>query len=320
MTGKSQPKHNHHFIPALYLKNFTDANGSLHVALRKNGNQFSTGPKGIGYERDLYWPDDLQEGEDPNVYEDQFSEFEGKAAPVMEEIIATRAMPTDEEKLELLFNFIAFQYVRTPNARRLIAAPREHTARIIMDLLENSKELYESEMRRSGHDLDTHPHEKFREGKGKYEPHLTTDGFIEGAMTMMNTVLQYLHRRTWTVLVSERPSESFVVSDHPVVLEWSNPKGKRFPPGHAHTDTELSFPLSSQVALIGCYTPFDLDPAYMPMYVSGVNSRTINLCRVFIAACEDRFILQDGGRIITSAQFIEEVKSDHAKRAPRESN
>src|SRR5690242_20140523 len=114
-SGKNQSKHNHHFTPVLYLNNFTDANGLLHVVLRKNGHQFSTAPKKIGYERDLYWPDDLQEGEDPNIYEDQFAEFERKAAPVIREIIATRAMPTDEEKLRLLFGFIAFQYVRTPS-------------------------------------------------------------------------------------------------------------------------------------------------------------------------------------------------------------
>ena len=112
---------------------------------------------------------------------------------------------------------------------------------------------------------------------------------------------------------SERPGESFVVSDHPVVLEWSDPYDKRFPPGHAHIDTELSIPLSSSVALIGCYTPFDFDPAFMAGYVSGVNSRNIDRARVFIAGREDRFILQDNGRIITSEQLIHGLKQDHRR-------
>jgi hypothetical protein len=99
------------------------------------------------------------------------------------------------------------------------------------------------------------------------------------------------------------------------VLEWSDPRGKRLPPGHAHVDTELTIPLSARVALIGCYTPFDLDPRYMPAYVSGVNSRpTIDRARVFIAACEDQFILQDNGGIITSARCIAELEAD-AKRS-----
>lgn len=262
----------------------------------------------------MYWPDDLQQGEDPEVYEKLFREFEGKAAPVIRQIIETHAMPTDDDQLGLLFNFIAFQYVRTPSARRVIAAPREQEARIIIDMLESSRELYESHMRRSGGDLDAFPFERIQATKGQYEPRLTTEGFIEGAMTMMNAILRYLHRRSWTVLVSERPGESFVVSDHPVVLEWSDPRGRRFPPGHAHVDTELTLPLSAHVALIGCYTPFEVDPLNMRRSVSGINSRTIARSRVFVAACEDRFILQADGEIITSNQFIEQVMKDDANR------
>ena len=164
-------------------------------------------------------------------------------------------------------------------------------------------------MRRAGYDPKEYPHDKFKQDAVKYGPRLTTEGFMEGAMTMMSAILQYLHRRTWTVLISERPGESFVVSDHPVVLEWSDPRGKKFPPGHAHVDTELTFPLSSHLALIGCYTPFEVGPLYMPAYVSGVNSRTINLSRVFVAARESTFILQRDGEIITSERFVKELNS-----------
>jgi hypothetical protein len=308
-----KPTRRHHYTPVLYLRNFTDAHGVLHVVQRATGERRETSPEAIGFENNLYWPDDLQDGEDPEIYEKQFRDFEGKAAPVIQRIIETREMPTDDDALGILYNFIAFQFVRTPSARRLVAAPREHTARIIIDLLENNRGLYESEMRRSGGDLSTFPFERIQQTKGMYEPKLTTDGFIEGAMTMMNAILKYLPQRTWTVLVSERSGESFVASDHPVVLEWSNPHGNRLPPGHAHVDTELSIPLSSTLALIGCYTPFDFDPDYLPAYVSGVNSRTINHARVFIAAREDRFILQDSGRIITSDQLIQELRDDNER-------
>ncbi|MBI4266066.1 MAG: DUF4238 domain-containing protein [Acidobacteria bacterium] len=310
---KPQDKRRHHFTPILYLRNFTDSKGELHVVRREDGKRFDTGPKGIGFEKDLCWPDSLEEGEDPNVYENQFADFEGKAVPVIEEIILKQVMPTDDDALGLLFNFIAFQMVRTPSMRRVIAAPQEHAARIIIDMLESSKELYESHMRRAGYSLDEHPWEKLQRTKGKYEPRLTTEGFIEGAMTMMTTMLQYLHRRSWSVLVSERPTESFVVSDHPVVLEWSDGRSTRYPPGHAHKNTELTFPLSSNIALLGCYEPFTVEQEMMPVYVSGINSRTINLARVFVAACEDRFILQDAGQIITAEQFVEQLKHEHAK-------
>ncbi|HEY1307285.1 MAG TPA: hypothetical protein VGF24_27205 [Vicinamibacterales bacterium] len=44
-----------------------------------------------------------------------------------------------------------------------------------------------------------------------------------------------------------------------------------------------------------------------------MNSRTIDRARVFVAACEDRFILQDHGEIITSSQFIADLKADRQR-------
>jgi len=190
-------------------------------------------------------------------------------------------------------------------------SPDKQSARIIVDLLEKNRNLYDSEMRRSGGDLSEFPFERIQRTKGMYEPRLTTEGFIEGAMAMMNAMLKYLPQREWTVL------ESFVVSDHPVVLEWSDPRGKRFAPGHAHIDTELTIPLSARVALVGCYTRFVLDSRYVPAYVSGVNSRTIDRARVFVVACEDRFILQSNGEIITSARFIAELEADAQRSRQR---
>jgi hypothetical protein len=78
-------------------------------------------------------------------------------------------------------------------------------------------------------------------------------------------------------------------------------------------DTEFTVPLSALVALIRCYTPFDLASRYMPADVSGVNSRTIDRARVFVAACEDPFIPQNNGEIITSARFIAELEGDRQR-------
>jgi len=281
---------------------------------RSNGHRWQGSPASIGFENDLYWPDDLQDGQDPEVYERQFSEFESKALPVIKRLLESGAMPTDEEELGILYNFIAFQFVRTPDARRTVAGPRVQTARIIIDLLENNRNLYEGEMRRLGGNLDEFTFERFQQAKGSYEVKLTTEGFLEGAMAMMDGVLNYVHRRKWTVLVSERPGESFVVSDHPVVLEWSEPRDRRFAPGHAHIETELTLPLSAHVALIGCYTPFELNWRRMAFYVSGVNSRTIDRARVFVAARESEFILQSNGAIISSAEFIEQLVVDAGGR------
>ncbi len=83
-------------------------------------------------------------------------------------------------------------------------------------------------VRSSGHDLDTHPYEKSRTGKGKYEPQLTTEGFIEKrddddecGPTTSSADLDRSRVRA--------RSESFVVSDHPVVLGMVQPERKEVP-------------------------------------------------------------------------------------------
>src|SRR5207245_3395797 len=89
----TKPTRRHHYTPVLYLSNFTDANGALYVVNRLSGHWRESSPEAIGIEKALYWPDYLQAGEDPETYE-KFREFEGKAAPVIQRIIGTRALPT----------------------------------------------------------------------------------------------------------------------------------------------------------------------------------------------------------------------------------
>src|ERR1700674_2440749 len=116
----AKAKRRNHFIPVLHLRNFVDSEGALHVISRTDGHRYVTSPDNLGLERDLYRPDNLADGEGPNVYEDEFARFEGEAAPIIQRIVAERQMPADEERLQLLFNFIAFQAVRTPSMRRVI--------------------------------------------------------------------------------------------------------------------------------------------------------------------------------------------------------
>ena len=303
---QNRPKHKNHFTPVLYLKNFADSNGVLHAISPTDGHRWRSSPAGIGYERGLYRPD--AKGENPNKYEDAFSKFESAAVHVINETIARRQMPTDDEQLGMLFNFIAFQAVRVPTTRQTIATPREQTARIIMDLLASSRELYESQMRRCGYNLDEHPYEKFI--LGQYEPYLTTEGFLDGAMTMMDTILQYLCRRSWSVLCSDRPSEQFVVSDHPVALTWSDGHHTRIGPGYAHTKTDVTFPLSSSVALLGRYEPMDSVVDASRENVAVMNSKTIHHARGFVAGCSDEFVLmRDSNIVVMAEQFIADIKT-----------
>jgi hypothetical protein len=111
------------------------------------------------------------------IYEKQFREFEGKAARVIQRIIATRAMPTDEEALSIPYNFICLPIcadAQCASVRRTKGTGgTDHPSTFSRTI----HKLYESEIRRNGGDLNGFPFERIQQPKGMYDPCLTTDGF-----------------------------------------------------------------------------------------------------------------------------------------------
>lgn len=302
-------KRRHHYTPVLYLRNFTDLSGALHAIYLPAGNRAQTAPEALGFERDLYRPD--FEELDPNVYEDIFGEFEGEAAPVIREISETRTLPTDEEKLNILFNFIAFQSVRLPSTKRAIAAPIMHMFRIIESMLAGSKELYERHAKEAGIDITEHPHERFKAGVGKYKMKMTTDAFVEHAMTMMDTMLPLVADRNWGVLYSDRPGEQFVITDRPVALRWSDGSPPNFyGPGHAHMKTDLTIPISASVMLVGRFEAPITGGEATREQVATLNGWTITGAQRFVATCSDDFIVEGPKSIMTANEYIAVVKAD----------
>jgi hypothetical protein len=204
------------------------ANGS-------NGHRRESSPDAIGFENDLYRPDDLEPGEDPESYENQFRDFEGKAEPGHpanhREPCAPRRRGRSRSSLQL--HRLSSTLAR--RTRRVVAAPRERAAEIIIGILESDRKLYESEARRSGVDLNEFPFERIQRTKRMYKPRLTAEGFIEGAMAMMNAILKYLHSRTWTVLYRNGQASR---SLYRIILSCSN--GRTRAANDSRRDTRTS--------------------------------------------------------------------------------
>ena len=314
---KKEEKRRHHYTPVLYLKNFTDAAGLLHAIYLPAGNRSQSTPEALGFENDLYRPD--FEDLDPNAYEDIFAEFEGEAAPIIREVVDNRSIPVDDEKQDMLYNFIAFQAVRLPSTKTAIAKPILHTWRVIESMLANSKPLYERYAKEAGIDLTEHTHEKFKAGLGKYKMKITTDAFVEYAMHRMDVMLPYISARNWSVLYSDRPGEQFLISDRPVVLRWADGRPPNFyGPGHGQMKTDLTIPLSQKVMLIGRFEDGLTNGEASREQVATLNGRTISGAQRFVGASSDDFIVEGPNGIIDAAGYIELVKAD--AKAPSEGN
>jgi hypothetical protein len=109
--------------------------------------------------------------------------------------------------------------------RRTISSPIEQTHRILADIIVSSREMFESQCRQSGIDPAEVDYERMRQAvrSGGIEPvPIDTTMYMEMAMVMMDAILKLLPHRSWSLLVSDSPTESFVTTDQPVALTWSD--------------------------------------------------------------------------------------------------
>jgi len=70
-----------------------------------------------------------------------------------------------------------------------------------------------------------------------------------------DNLLPFLFGRKWTLLKAQPDTGGFITSDHPVCLMWTDPKlhGGVYGPGFGLAKTEVLFPLTSELALVGSF-------------------------------------------------------------------
>jgi Protein of unknown function (DUF4238) len=120
----------HHYVPQFYLRRFTDASGQLWLWDRDGDRVFRTRLNRVAAENNFYWHEELAAlGHDPLVMEKQFSELEGEVALITGQWLDWLRVMKPMEKVEvpninreLVSLYIALQFLRTADARDILAA------------------------------------------------------------------------------------------------------------------------------------------------------------------------------------------------------
>jgi hypothetical protein len=120
----------HHYVPQFYLRRFTDSSGQLYLWDRDRDRVFRTRPNGVAAENNFYWHEKLAVmGHDPLVMEKQFSQLEGEVAMITGQWLDWLRNMNPMEKVEmpeinreLVSLYIALQFLRTADARAVLAA------------------------------------------------------------------------------------------------------------------------------------------------------------------------------------------------------
>jgi hypothetical protein len=120
----------HHYVPRFYLSRFTDTSGYLWIWERDRDRIFHTKPYRVAAEKDFYRVSELAErGHDPLLLEKQLSHLEGEVAQITGQWLNWLREMKPQEKIEvpdvnrdLVSLYIALQFLRTKDARDILAA------------------------------------------------------------------------------------------------------------------------------------------------------------------------------------------------------
>lgn len=120
----------HHYVPQFYLRRFADKIGRLWVWDRDRDRVFATSPSSVAAESNFYFlPEFAKLGHDPLTMERQFSDLEGQVSIITDQWLEwiRKGKPGDplvvpEVNREMVSLFVALQFLRTADAREILAA------------------------------------------------------------------------------------------------------------------------------------------------------------------------------------------------------
>jgi hypothetical protein len=255
----------HHYVPQCYLRGFVldRDKPQLFVIDGKDQRTFCTAPANVAAERDFHRieVDDYP----PDALENAFSGFETEVSQALHRIITTRSIKNDDARAYLL-NLMALMAIKNPRHREGWRTAQEQLWKRVLDLATATPERWASQIRlaKAAGDIDADADEDYQRMRefvevDQYRINVPTGRHLEMEMKAFETVLPFFFHRRWVLFRAPVGTAGFVTSDHPVCLMWSDPeqRGKFHPPGHGLRRTQILFPISNELAVMGAFESHD---------------------------------------------------------------
>jgi hypothetical protein len=254
----------HHFVPKCYLEAFCVQGdkkkaSDIYVFDAVERKEFRTSPENIALQNDFNTID--LEGHKPDAFELAMASVESDIGPALIRIMVAKSLANEDDRT-LLLNLIGLLHIRNPRLRERFRQFRDRVARVILDIALSSRKMWESQIQKAvdagyvSQDADT-DYDKMKEGfhPDDYRIEVPNEENIRTEMDTFDHSLPYLFDRKWVLLKAPAHSAGFVTCDHPVSLTWSEPDPKRRNSriGLRLKGTEILFPVSPQLAVLGAY-------------------------------------------------------------------
>lgn len=309
----------HHYLSQCYLKGFTNSgkkNSQLSVIDFQLEKNFVTTPRNVGSKRDFNRVD--IEGVDQNIFEKELSKIEGLIAEAIEEF--QKKVDFNDEIRYLILLLIGLMAIRSPQRRNHWNNSQSELFERILALSLETKERWESQidqMKADGIVLqESSSYEevkKFFESK-KYTWEIATAHSIKLELSGLKAVLPLLDARKWLVLKANKDSGYFVTSDQPVHLSWKDykiaPKGIwRSSPGFGLKNTQVIFPLTKGIALIGEFDGVEGVICASKDLVASINTESIHFVEKQLYSADLDFKFNGkNGEILKGTDIVEKFR------------
>jgi len=262
----SQPRR-HHYVPAFYLRGFSDRKHRVRVYRREEGGTLTTHVRNAAVETGFYDLTDRQ-GAPTLAAEELLSQIESDAADAIAALVRSDGR-IDARTRDAMSVFMATLIMRTPEKRDLHRAMNSSLRDTLL---------------REG--LDTEAVDALFIRSGITEPSRNDD--IRLLFSVAAEIAPILHAMEWIVGTSR--SAGLVTSDHPLAIYDREPDPLRGT-GLLNAD-ELYFPLTERFVLIMLPQPLDLDPR---AYLRAENVLFVNS---LVAGHSYRYVFQNPSDVV----------------------
>jgi Protein of unknown function (DUF4238) len=284
-----------HYVPQFYLRGFTNQNGQLFVVDATTRNHFWTSPQNVAAKRDFNRVD--ADGVKPDVVERALAKFESEIAPGIERVRKEAAFMDNADR-NAVVNLICALALRNPRKRENIDRFMSDTLQLMAEMALATKERWEgqvAQMKADGvleEDTETdYDAVKKMVKEKKFKFRIAKEFQISLEVEHFDEMLPYFSARRWQILKARADTGGFVTTDHPVCLRWSKAehRGGRFGPGYGLAGTDILFPLSSELGLIGRFDGNEVSVEADLFTVSSFNTAVIGYASSQIYAADNQY-------------------------------
>jgi hypothetical protein len=216
-------------------------------------------------------------GVEPDAFEADLSRIETRAGVVIRGMIESRR-PPEGDAIDDLVWFLAIMGSRTNPTIRHWARQEEQMRRMALEMTIGHPKGFErivAEARERGENVEDLTPDRLIKGLDSMEIRLSSTWTVKTLITLADTMVPFLRRRAWSLLLARPESGQFVCSDMPAVMHDPTPRPAVYGPSFAHPDSEFTMPLTKDILVLGRFKSDSLIGYATEKTVAVLNSRAM---------------------------------------------